>query len=1100
MTTRPAYIWDGTVGEWVSISNPVTTGSISYQSVAPTSPSIGDLWVKSDATEALYTPSELVTLNGLQTVTNKTFDSTTSLTFTSGTNNSLQMGGNNIAGVGDIATTTLTASGKITGAGINVSAPSILNLGGHISYTGSTVFNFSDGTTYLTLSPSASGPSIGASTNATVSLFSTSLGLNIGSTATGSGTWAFANGATLSGNTKTVNIGTAGAAGSTTNINIGSATASSTTTTTFYGDVVINGTTTSLNANTLTVDDKNIDLGAVSSLSNISGTITGTTTTTTMTGTDTDGMISGMTLTKVSGIGVFGGTATIISIDSATQFTFTSAAANTIGAIVFNVGGATDVTAAGGGITLKGTTDKTFNWTSATAGWTSSENISLAAGKDILLNGATSGTIALEAVAIAGTNTITIPATTGTIYVSSGTDVALTDGGTNASLTASNGGIVYSTASAMAILSGTATAGQHLQSGASGAPSWTTATFPGTAGTAGTILRSNATNWVNSTSTFADTYAVNTILYAGTANTVTGLATANSSVLVTSAAGVPSLSTTLPAVTLTTPTVTNTLTVNTNATSFVKQSATVAPTVDMMQITNTGFPIVTAGISALQVNYIGGAAAVESSASRIDITPGTTTGGTWNGFRVVPTATATTGVTYNAMKFDSVTAGLGTDNIMFVGTGYDNIINYNGTSIISGTGLLNLASVTGTLAIANGGTGATTANAAMANLMGYTSTVTSATTYVLSNTSTYYQQFTGSTAQIITLPSTLTGLSTGWTFHIVNNSTANLTVNATVATALVITVPPGTTAMVTCISTAVSDNTAWESGLTDFSTYTGTGANVLGTSPTITTPTIDTINTSLTTTGTAALWNTGITTASISIGGSLTTGGVSIAGGTTYAGTISLGPSSGTTNKTVSILNGSTAGTQTINVGSNISTSTTNMYGATVFRGISTSEGGQIDLAPANGGNTWYIDSFSSGASATPSLRIINGSTTTFQINSANTIYLTNNIGHTSQSTAAAAATITPVIILTKNVYYTGAAAALTLDTGTNMDLNASFSAMAVGSTVEWVVINEGTGSATLTSGTGHTFRGTAAVAIQTAAKLVTRKSAANTYFTYRMA
>ena len=372
MTTRPAYIWDGTVGEWVSISNPVTTGSISYQSVAPTSPSIGDLWVKSDATEALYTPSELVTLNGLQTVTNKTFDSTTSLTFTSGTNNSLQMGGNNIAGVGDIATTTLTASGKITGAGINVSAPSILNLGGHISYTGSTVFNFSDGTTYLTLSPSASGPSIGASTNATVSLFSTSLGLNIGSTATGSGTWAFANGATLSGNTKTVNIGTAGAAGSTTNINIGSATASSTTTTTFYGDVVINGTTTSLNANTLTVDDKNIDLGAVSSLSNISGTITGTTTTTTMTGTDTDGMISGMTLTKVSGIGVFGGTATIISIDSATQFTFTSAAANTAGAIVFNVGGATDVTAAGGGITLKGTTDKTFNWTSATAGWTSS--------------------------------------------------------------------------------------------------------------------------------------------------------------------------------------------------------------------------------------------------------------------------------------------------------------------------------------------------------------------------------------------------------------------------------------------------------------------------------------------------------------------------------------------------------------------------------------------------------------------------------------------------------------------------------------------------------------------------------------------------------
>jgi len=38
--------------------------------------------------------------------------------------------------------------------------------------------------------------------------------------------------------------------------------------------------------------------------------------------------------------------------------------------------------------------------------------------------------------------------------------LGLTRGGTAASLTASNGGIVYSTGSALAILSGTATAGQ----------------------------------------------------------------------------------------------------------------------------------------------------------------------------------------------------------------------------------------------------------------------------------------------------------------------------------------------------------------------------------------------------------------------------------------------------------------------------------------------------------------------------------------------------------------------------------------------------------------------------------------------------------------
>lgn len=77
--------------------------------------------------------------------------------------------------------------------------------------------------------------------------------------------------------------------------------------------------------------------------------------------------------------------------------------------------------------------------------------------------------------------------------------LSLTRGGTNASLTASNGGIIYSTATAMAVLSGTATAGQMLRSGASGAPSWSTATYPATAGTSGNVLTSNGTNWVSST-------------------------------------------------------------------------------------------------------------------------------------------------------------------------------------------------------------------------------------------------------------------------------------------------------------------------------------------------------------------------------------------------------------------------------------------------------------------------------------------------------------------------------------------------------------------------------------------------------------------------
>jgi hypothetical protein len=98
--------------------------------------------------------------------------------------------------------------------------------------------------------------------------------------------------------------------------------------------------------------------------------------------------------------------------------------------------------------------------------------------------------------------------------------LGLTRGGTNASLTASNGGIVYSTATAFAILSGTATANQVLLSGSSAAPAWSTATYPATT-------------------------TINQLLYSSSANVITGLATANSAALVTTSAGVPVFSGTM---------------------------------------------------------------------------------------------------------------------------------------------------------------------------------------------------------------------------------------------------------------------------------------------------------------------------------------------------------------------------------------------------------------------------------------------------------------------------------------------------------------------------------------------------------------------------
>jgi hypothetical protein len=56
--------------------------------------------------------------------------------------------------------------------------------------------------------------------------------------------------------------------------------------------------------------------------------------------------------------------------------------------VIGNVASPTDVTANGGGITLKGTTDKTLNWVDSTDSWTSSENVDLASGKSYRINNA----------------------------------------------------------------------------------------------------------------------------------------------------------------------------------------------------------------------------------------------------------------------------------------------------------------------------------------------------------------------------------------------------------------------------------------------------------------------------------------------------------------------------------------------------------------------------------------------------------------------------------------------------------------------------------------------------------------------------------------
>lgn len=165
--------------------------------------------------------------------------------------------------------------------------------------------------------------------------------------------------------------------------------------------------------------------------------------------------------------------------------------------------------------------------------------------------------------------------------------------------------------------------------------------------------------------------------------------------------------------------------------------------------------------------------------------------------------------------------------------------NAGGTVIEMDGGLVALTSgVTGTLPIANGGTGQTTGQAALTAMAGYATTATANGTTTLTNTSGLVQQFTGTSNQTVVLPVTST-LALGWSFHIVNNSTGTLTLNSSGGN-LVLTVPPAMTVMATCILTTGTTAASWEAGYTDFGSITGTGAVVLETSPTLNSPSLGT--------------------------------------------------------------------------------------------------------------------------------------------------------------------------------------------------------------------------------------------------------------------
>ena len=98
-----------------------------------------------------------------------------------------------------------------------------------------------------------------------------------------------------------------------------------------------------------------------------------------------------------------------------------------------------------------------------------------------------------------------------------------------------------------------------------------------------------------------------------------------------------------------------------------------------------------------------------------------------------------------------------------------------------------------------------------------------------------------------------------------------------------------------------------------------------------------------------------------------------------------------------------------------------------------------------------------------------------------------------------AAATLTAAELATGIITYTGAAVALTMPLGT--DLDAAFSSMKVNSSFDFYIINiGGTNAATVTANTGVTLVGTAAVSAGASSNWRVRKTADNTFVAYRVA
>lgn len=108
----------------------------------------------------------------------------------------------------------------------------------------------------------------------------------------------------------------------------------------------------------------------------------------------------------------------------------------------------------------------------------------------------------------------------------------------------------------------------------------------------------------------------------------------------------------------------------------------------------------------------------------------------------------------------------------------------------------------------------------------------------------------------------------------------------------------------------------------------------------------------------------------------------------------------------------------------------------------------------------------------------------------------------TGPTAVNATATLTIAQILGNIITTTSTTAvSLTLPTGTLTDAGILSGTLVTNGSFDWFIINLGStlGAITMVAGTAHTYVGNATIAINTSASFRTKKTAANTFVTYRI-